>query len=78
MKQNRKFFRLLMILMSVATAFSFYGKNTRPFLVDARENKEQTSVEIEDIHGKVTVPVNPQKVVALDNRTFDSLIEWGG
>lgn len=77
MKQNRKFFRLLMILMSVATAFSFYGKNTRPFLVDARENKEQTSVEIEDIHGKVTVPVNPQKVVALDNRTFDSLIEWG-
>lgn len=36
-----------------------------------------TSVEITDAHGKVTVPVNPQKVVALDNRTFETLSDWG-
>ena len=56
MKRNRNFFKLLVMLIFVATTFSFYGKNTRPYFVDARENQEQTSVEIEDIHGKVTVP----------------------
>ncbi|NGZ75262.1 siderophore ABC transporter substrate-binding protein [Saccharibacillus alkalitolerans] len=35
------------------------------------------TVEITDIHGKVTVPVNPEKVVALDNRTFETLSDWG-
>ena len=34
-------------------------------------------VEIEDIYGKVTVPVNPKNVVALDNRTFETLSDWG-
>ena len=36
-----------------------------------------TSVEIKDIHGTVTVPVNPKNVVALDNRTFETLSDWG-
>lgn len=36
-----------------------------------------TSVEVTDIHGTVTVPVNPQKVVSLDNRTFETLSDWG-
>lgn len=35
------------------------------------------SVEITDIHGTVTVPVNPKTVVALDNRTFETLSDWG-
>lgn len=41
------------------------------------ETTEATEVEIEDIHGKVMVPKNPEVVVALDNRTFQSLEEWG-
>jgi len=36
-----------------------------------------TTVEITDIYGTVTVPVNPQVVVALDNRTFQTLETWG-
>ncbi|WP_228370445.1 siderophore ABC transporter substrate-binding protein [Gottschalkia acidurici] len=47
-------------------------------------NSEQTSgstkastVEITDLHGKVTVPVNPKKVVALDSRAFETLADWG-
>ncbi|WP_394523864.1 siderophore ABC transporter substrate-binding protein [Lacrimispora sp. JR3] len=36
-----------------------------------------TTVEVTDIHGTVTVPVNPKTVVALDNRTFETLSDWG-
>lgn len=35
------------------------------------------TVEITDIHGTVTVPVNPQTVISLDNRTFETLSDWG-
>lgn len=38
---------------------------------------EAKTVEVTDIHGTVTVPVNPKTVVALDNRTFDTLSDWG-
>lgn len=52
----------------------------------SQETNEQTSeasdqtggtVEVEDVHGTVEVPVNPEKVVALDNRTFETLDAWG-
>jgi len=36
-----------------------------------------STVEITDIHGTVTVPMNPQRVIALDNRTFETLADWG-
>lgn len=36
-----------------------------------------TSVTITDNHGEVEVPVNPKKVVALDNHVFTTLDEWG-
>ena len=35
------------------------------------------TVEVTDIYGTVTVPVNPKNVVALDNRTFETLSDWG-
>jgi len=35
-----------------------------------------TTVEITDRHGTVTVPINPEVVVALDNRTYQTLAEW--
>ena len=38
---------------------------------------EPKTVEITDIYGTVTVPVNPKNVVALDNRTFETLSDWG-
>ncbi|MBU5671082.1 siderophore ABC transporter substrate-binding protein [Paenibacillus brevis] len=39
-------------------------------------NEAPTTVEITDIHGTVTVPVNPKNVVALDSRTFETLADW--
>ena len=41
------------------------------------ETEEATTVEITDAHGTVTVPINPKNVVALDNRTFETLSDWG-
>lgn len=35
------------------------------------------TIQITDSHGTVTVPVNPERVVALDNRTFETLSDWG-
>ncbi|MFV0529642.1 MAG: siderophore ABC transporter substrate-binding protein [Lachnospiraceae bacterium] len=39
--------------------------------------EEAATVEITDLYGTVTVPVNPQNVVSLDNRTFETLQDWG-
>lgn len=41
------------------------------------EDPVPATVEITDLYGTVTVPVNPQRVVALDNRTFETLYDWG-
>ena len=38
---------------------------------------ETAMVEITDIYGPISVPVNPERVVALDNRTFQTLSDWG-
>lgn len=43
----------------------------------ASTSEVPTTVEVTDIHGTVTVPVNPQRVVSLDNRTFETLSDWG-
>ncbi|SEU00265.1 siderophore ABC transporter substrate-binding protein [Lacrimispora sphenoides] len=43
----------------------------------AAKSEEALTVEIKDIHGMVTVPVNPQKVISLDNRTYETLSDWG-
>lgn len=40
-------------------------------------SEEAAAVEITDSHGTVTVPVNPEVVVSLDNRTFETLDDWG-
>ena len=49
---------------------------------ESKANKDNGSdktktVEITDAHGTVKVPVNPKNVVALDNRTFETLSDWG-
>jgi len=44
---------------------------------ETNEPVKVSTVEITDVHGTVTVPVNPKNVVALDNRTFETLADWG-
>ena len=51
---------------------SLPNKDVDPNILD-----EVTMVEITDIHGSVLVPKNPKNVVALDNRTFETLSDWG-
>lgn len=41
------------------------------------EEESLTEVEINDLHGLVVVPVEPQTVVSLDSRTFETLEAWG-
>ena len=40
------------------------------------ESEAPSTVEITDVNGTVTVPVNPQRVISLDNRTFETLSDW--
>lgn len=40
-------------------------------------NNTPETVEVTDAHGTWTVPVNPKNVVSLDNRTFETLEDWG-
>jgi len=35
------------------------------------------TVKVTDITGTVEVPLNPERIVALDNRTFQTLSDWG-
>ncbi|MBF4458573.1 siderophore ABC transporter substrate-binding protein [Pseudoclavibacter sp. VKM Ac-2867] len=35
------------------------------------------TVTITDNHGEIEVPVNPERVIALDNTTFQTLSDWG-
>lgn len=41
------------------------------------ETASVEAVEVEDINGKIVVPFKPERVVALDNRTFETLYDWG-
>ncbi|MDF2991271.1 MAG: ABC-type enterochelin transport system, periplasmic component [Microbacterium sp.] len=43
----------------------------------ATESAAATTVTVEDNHGSIEVPVDPERVVALDNTTFETLSEWG-
>lgn len=62
-----------------STATSSQADQSAQSQADPQENElaEATTVDITDIHGTVTVPVNPKRVVALDNRTFETLADWG-
>lgn len=44
---------------------------------ESEDETKATSVTIVDQTGEVEVPVNPQRVVSLDNRTFETLDDWG-
>ncbi|AKK10613.1 siderophore ABC transporter substrate-binding protein [Corynebacterium uterequi] len=43
---------------------------------DAKDTAAGT-IEVEDNHGVQTVPADPKAVVALDNRSFEILADWG-
>lgn len=46
-------------------------------LSSIKVHAQSQTITVTDIHGTVSVPLNPKSVVALDNRTFKTLEDWG-
>ncbi len=65
---------VMAIFAMVLTACTNSGSETSE---KSNESAKASTVEITDVNGTVTVPVNPKKVVSLDNRTFETLSDWG-
>ncbi|WP_099203649.1 siderophore ABC transporter substrate-binding protein [Miniphocaeibacter massiliensis] len=80
MKTNKLFkLAMLMLVVSMMLVGCSKGKDnskTTETGTAKTEEKAKDTVEIKDIHGTVEVPVNPKNVVALDNRTFETLSDW--
>lgn len=62
---------------TASTANTSNASSSTETSAPASEPEKPTTVEITDNHGTVTVPINPKNVVALDNRTIETLAEWG-
>ena len=81
--KKSKFLKLTLIITTfvlILTACSSQGNS--PVEADTNneivnETDDIVTVEIEDAHGKVRVPVNPKNVVSLDSRSFETLEAWG-
>ncbi|MFF0909342.1 siderophore ABC transporter substrate-binding protein [Microbacterium enclense] len=59
------------------TALAFAGCATGPSAEAPDASAAPTTVTVEDNHGEIEVPVDPERVVALDNTTFQTLSDWG-
>lgn len=81
--KRSKFLKLTLIITTLVlmlTACTNSGNNVdsnTDNLVNEPKEGEVLTVEVTDAHGTVTVPVNPKNVVSLDNRTFETLADWG-
>lgn len=75
MKKNKSL-KLIVIMAAFVMLLTACSKGDKAPENSEVTSEEVTTVEIEDLHGKVTVPVNPKKVVALDSRTFNLLSDW--
>lgn len=69
-----KLFTLTALVATFTMAFAACSKSSNE--ANRNQNNNTATVEITDVHGTVTVPVNPKKVVSLDSRTFETLSDW--
>lgn len=69
-------FVLMLAACSSSDTANSEPEASEPETSEDAESAEPETVEITDAHGTVTVPVNPKNVVALDNRTFETLAAW--
>lgn len=72
-----KILTLTAIISSFVLIFTACGKSSKGSDKSDNRADKSVTVEITDVHGTVKVPVNPKNVVALDNRTFETLADWG-
>ena len=66
--------RSLALLGGIALTLSACGGATT---TDSADADAGTSIEVETNNGTVSVPSPPSSVVATDNRTFETLSDWG-
>jgi iron complex transport system substrate-binding protein len=66
---------ILAVLTLMLAACTDSSKETQASKTN--DSDKPKTVEITDARGTVSVPVNPKNVVALDNRTFETLSDWG-
>lgn len=59
-------------LILIITTFAFVSCGQKQMT-----QSEVKTIEIKDARGVVNVPVNPERVVSLDNRSFQTLEQWG-
>lgn len=69
-------FSFAILLAILALALVACGSTATGANQDANDPNRKT-VTVTDNYGTVTVPVKPKNVVALDNRTFETLADWG-
>lgn len=84
MKRN---FKAITIMASALLLLTACAKNEAPANANAKANAQTETneakasstdtVTITDVHGEVEVKKNPEKVISLDNRTFDTLEAFG-
>lgn len=77
-------FKLAPVVAAFALLLAACTSTSTPAPVSSQEPAAQSSesaapatVEVTDSHGTFAVPVNPQRVVSLDNRTYETLAAWG-
>lgn len=67
------------VLLAAASALALAGCSSAGSTAEAggTASSSTSTVEIEDNHGTHSVEVPPASVVATDNRTFETLADWG-
>lgn len=68
--------RTSLITIGAVAALSLALTGCAAAASDAEEPAASGTITIEDNHGEVEVPVNPERVVALDNHVFETLSAW--
>lgn len=71
---SRPFRPLAALSLTAALALAGCAAGTA---APAQESAAPATVTVEDNHGAIEVPVSPERVVALDNTTFQTLSDWG-
>lgn len=75
----RKLFRALLMCLLAFVMVACSNTPAKPNEDNKNKNNSEKMnyVTVKDVHGEVSVPVNPERIVALDNRTFETLSDWG-
>jgi len=68
---------LIALPIAVIAALALGGCASAAAPAETEPAAAPTSVTVEDNHGPIEVPVAPERVVALDNTSFQTLADWG-